>query len=176
MPTGSNLQTFIFCSRVSSFNVRVFLVSVTDYYIKRETDGRDKYRKNVRKPEGKGPFGRPKKRWQGIIKMDFKEIKLKFVYRFTWLRTGNHRPLWRREKTARLHKLWTSEVVDRLLTSQGGLCSMKCYLINNISWKTWRHYLRDLGVDGRKNVKMNHKKIWRSGVDSINLLRVRSLE
>lgn len=47
MPTGSNLQTFIFCSRVSSFNVRVFLVSVTDYYIKRETDGRDKYRKNM---------------------------------------------------------------------------------------------------------------------------------
>jgi hypothetical protein len=35
---------------------------------------RNIYRILVRKPEGKGPLGRPRRRWVKIIKMDLKEI------------------------------------------------------------------------------------------------------
>jgi len=28
----------------------------------------------VEKPEGKGPLGRPRRRWEDIIKMDFQEV------------------------------------------------------------------------------------------------------
>ena len=28
----------------------------------------------VRKPEGKGPLGRPRRRWEGNIKMDLQEV------------------------------------------------------------------------------------------------------
>ena len=32
------------------------------------------YRVLVGKPEGKGPFGRPRRRWEENIKMDFQEV------------------------------------------------------------------------------------------------------
>jgi hypothetical protein len=32
------------------------------------------YRVLVRKLEGKGPLGRPRRRWEGNIKIDFKEV------------------------------------------------------------------------------------------------------
>jgi hypothetical protein len=41
-------------------------------HVARMGEGRNLYR--VGKPEGKGPFGRPKRRWNGEIKMDIREI------------------------------------------------------------------------------------------------------
>jgi hypothetical protein len=32
------------------------------------------YKIFVRKPEGRSPIGRPKRRWENNIRMDFKEI------------------------------------------------------------------------------------------------------
>jgi hypothetical protein len=51
----------------------------------RMVDRRDAYRVLVRKPAGKVPRGKPRRRWKGNIRMDFKS-----VYR-TW--TGL---IWRR--------------------------------------------------------------------------------
>jgi hypothetical protein len=39
-------------------------------------ENRNVYRLLVRKPEGKGPLGRPKRRWIDNIKMDLLEIGL----------------------------------------------------------------------------------------------------
>ena len=35
---------------------------------------RGEYRLLVRKPEGKNPLGRPRRRWEDNIKMDFQEM------------------------------------------------------------------------------------------------------
>jgi hypothetical protein len=37
-------------------------------------EGRGMYRVLVRKPEGKRPLGRPRCRWDDIIKMDLQEV------------------------------------------------------------------------------------------------------
>jgi len=36
--------------------------------------GRGVYSVLVGKPEGKGPLGRPRRRWEDIIKMDLQEV------------------------------------------------------------------------------------------------------
>jgi hypothetical protein len=36
--------------------------------------GRGVYRDLVRKPEGKRPLGRPRRRWEDNIKIDFQEV------------------------------------------------------------------------------------------------------
>jgi len=36
-------------------------------------EGRGVYRVLVEKPEGKGPFGRPRRRWEDNIKTDLRE-------------------------------------------------------------------------------------------------------
>ena len=38
-------------------------------------DGRGAYRVLVRKPEGKRPLGRPRRRWEDNIKMDLQEVR-----------------------------------------------------------------------------------------------------
>ena len=40
----------------------------------RSAYGRGVYRVLVGKPEGKTPFGRPRRRWEGNIKMDLQEV------------------------------------------------------------------------------------------------------
>jgi hypothetical protein len=40
------------------------------------------------KPEGKRPLGRPRRRWEGGIRMDLTEIGLGVWIGFDWLRTG----------------------------------------------------------------------------------------
>ena len=40
----------------------------------RMREGRGVYRVLVRKPEGKRPLGRPRRRWEDNIKMDFQEV------------------------------------------------------------------------------------------------------
>jgi hypothetical protein len=52
-------------------------------------EGRNLYRVLVGKPEGKRPFGRPRRRWEDGIKMDLEEIGWGGVWSgFTWLRIG----------------------------------------------------------------------------------------
>jgi hypothetical protein len=38
-------------------------------------EGRGVYRVMVRKPEGKRPLGRPRRRWEDNIKMDLQEVE-----------------------------------------------------------------------------------------------------
>jgi hypothetical protein len=51
-------------------------------------EGRNLYRVLVGKPEGKRPLGRPRRRWEGGIKMDLGEIRWGVWSGFTWLRIG----------------------------------------------------------------------------------------
>jgi hypothetical protein len=59
------------------------------------THGRDRivYRILVGKPEGKKPLGRPRRRWEGGIRMDLREAGLGGWSRFNWLRIGTIRGL-----------------------------------------------------------------------------------
>jgi len=51
-------------------------------------EGRDVYRILVEKPEGKRPFGRPRRRWEDNIKMDLQEVGLGAWTGSSWLRIG----------------------------------------------------------------------------------------
>jgi hypothetical protein len=53
---------------------------------------RNAYRILVRKPEGKTPLGRPKRRWVENIKMDLREIELGYT---DWIDLAQDRDLWR---------------------------------------------------------------------------------
>jgi hypothetical protein len=57
-------------------------------HVARMGEGRNVYRVLVGKPEGKKPFGRPKRRWVDGIKMDLREIGWGVWSGFTWLRIG----------------------------------------------------------------------------------------
>jgi hypothetical protein len=46
----------------------------------------------VRKPEGKRPLGRPRRRWEDGIKMDFRETGWKGV---EWIHLSQDRDRWR---------------------------------------------------------------------------------
>jgi hypothetical protein len=43
-------------------------------HVARKGEGRNVYRVLVLKPEGKRPLGRPRRRWEDGIKIDFREI------------------------------------------------------------------------------------------------------
>jgi hypothetical protein len=51
-------------------------------------EGKNVYRVLVGNPEGKRPLERPKRRWEDVIKMDFREIGLGGGGGFTWLWIG----------------------------------------------------------------------------------------
>jgi hypothetical protein len=51
-------------------------------HVARMGEKRNTYRVLVRKPEGKRPLGRPRRRWVDNIKMDLREIEL------IWIRIG----------------------------------------------------------------------------------------
>jgi hypothetical protein len=53
---------------------------------------RNVYRLLVRKPEGKRPLGRPRRRWMDNIKMDLLEIRLNVV---DWICLAQDRYMWR---------------------------------------------------------------------------------
>jgi hypothetical protein len=57
-------------------------------HVVRMGEGRNVYRFLVGKPEGKRPLGRPRRRWEDGIKMDFREIGWGVWSGFTWLRIG----------------------------------------------------------------------------------------
>jgi hypothetical protein len=46
------------------------------------------YRVLVRKPEGKRPLGRPRRRWEDNIKMDLQEVGRGGMDWSSWLRIG----------------------------------------------------------------------------------------
>jgi hypothetical protein len=50
------------------------------------------YKVLVRKPEGKRPFGRPRRKWEDGIRMDLREIGLGGV---DWIRLAQDRGRWR---------------------------------------------------------------------------------
>jgi hypothetical protein len=53
---------------------------------------RNAYKILVGKPEGKRPFGRPRRSWENNVKMDLKEIWWKGV---DWIRLAQDRDQWR---------------------------------------------------------------------------------
>jgi hypothetical protein len=55
-------------------------------------EGRNVYRVLVGKPEGKRPLGRPRRRWEGGIKMDLREIGWGVL---EWIHLAQDRDLWR---------------------------------------------------------------------------------
>jgi hypothetical protein len=55
-------------------------------------EGRSAYRVLVRRPEGKRPLGRPRRRWEDNIKMDLREIRIDGA---NWIRLAQDRVQWR---------------------------------------------------------------------------------
>jgi hypothetical protein len=53
---------------------------------------RDVYRVLVGKPEGKRPLGRPRRRWENNIKMDFQEVGCGCMH---WIELAHDRDRWR---------------------------------------------------------------------------------
>jgi hypothetical protein len=49
------------------------------------------YRVLVGKPEGKAPFGRPRHRWEGNIKMDVQEVGCRIM---DWIELAQDRDRW----------------------------------------------------------------------------------
>jgi hypothetical protein len=45
------------------------------WHVARMGEGRGVYRVLVEKPEGKRPFGRPRRRWENNIKIDLQEVR-----------------------------------------------------------------------------------------------------
>jgi hypothetical protein len=54
-------------------------------HVARMGEGRGVYRVLVGKPEGKTPFGRPRRRWEDNIKMEWEGV---VVTGWSWLRIG----------------------------------------------------------------------------------------
>jgi hypothetical protein len=55
-------------------------------------EGRGAHRILVGRPEGRRPFGRPKRRWENNIKMDFQEVGLGGM---DWIDMFQDRDRWR---------------------------------------------------------------------------------
>jgi hypothetical protein len=49
---------------------------------------RNSYNISATKPEGKTPLGRPRRRWEGNIRMDVWEMAWEGATGFIWLRIG----------------------------------------------------------------------------------------
>ena len=55
-------------------------------------EGRSLYRLLVGEPEGRRPLGRPKRRWEGNIRMDLREVGCGCV---DWMELAQDRDRWR---------------------------------------------------------------------------------
>jgi hypothetical protein len=55
-------------------------------------EGRGVYRILVGRPKGKGPLGRPRRRWEDNIKMDLREIGIDGA---NWIQLAQDRVQWR---------------------------------------------------------------------------------
>jgi len=61
-------------------------------HVARTGECRVVYRVLVRKPEGKRPIGRPRRRWEAIIKMDLQEVGCEVM---EWIELAQDRDRWR---------------------------------------------------------------------------------
>ena len=61
-------------------------------HVARMGEGRGVYRVLVGKPEGKSPLGRPRRRWEGNIKMDLQEVGCESM---DWIELAQDRDSWR---------------------------------------------------------------------------------
>jgi hypothetical protein len=61
-------------------------------HVARMGEGRCIYRILVGRPEGKRPLGRPRRRWEGNIKMNLRE---KGIDKTNWIRLAQDRAWWR---------------------------------------------------------------------------------
>jgi hypothetical protein len=61
-------------------------------YVARMGEGRGVFRVLVRRPEGKRPLGRPRRRWEYNIKMDLREIGIDGA---NWIQRAQDRVQWR---------------------------------------------------------------------------------
>jgi hypothetical protein len=61
-------------------------------HVARMGEGRDAYRVLVGRPEGKRPLGRPRRRWEGNIQMDRREIGIDGT---NWIQLAQDRVRWR---------------------------------------------------------------------------------
>ena len=61
-------------------------------HVVRVGERRGVYRVLVGKPEGKGPLGRPRRRWEDNIKMDLQEVGCGGM---DWIVLGQDRDRWR---------------------------------------------------------------------------------
>jgi hypothetical protein len=61
-------------------------------HVARMGEGRNMYRILVGKPEGKGPSGRPRRRWEDGIKMDLRETGWGGL---EWIHLAQDRDRWR---------------------------------------------------------------------------------
>jgi hypothetical protein len=57
-------------------------------HVARVGEGRGAYRILVGRPEGRRPFGRPRRRWEDNIKMDLQEVGWDGVAWMMWFRIG----------------------------------------------------------------------------------------
>jgi hypothetical protein len=57
-------------------------------HVARMGEGRGVYRVLVRKPEGKRPLGRPRRRWEDNIRMDFRKWDVGVWFGSGWFRIG----------------------------------------------------------------------------------------
>jgi len=65
-------------------------------------DRRGVYRVLVRKPEGKRPLWRPRRRWEDNIKMDFQEVECGAM---DWVELTQDRDRWRTLVNAVMNRL-----------------------------------------------------------------------
>jgi hypothetical protein len=61
-------------------------------HVTRMGEERKVYKVLVGKPEGKRPLGTPRRRWEDVIRMDLREIRLGGV---DWIRLAQYRYRWR---------------------------------------------------------------------------------
>jgi hypothetical protein len=61
-------------------------------HVARMGEGTDVYRVLVGRPEGKTPLGRPRRRWEDNIKLDFREI---WIDEANWIQLAQDRVQWR---------------------------------------------------------------------------------
>ncbi|KAJ4448585.1 hypothetical protein ANN_10604 [Periplaneta americana] len=61
-------------------------------HVARMGESKNAYRVLVERPEGKRPLGRPRRRWEGNIKMDFREVGYDGR---EWINLGQDRDQWR---------------------------------------------------------------------------------
>jgi hypothetical protein len=76
-------------------------------HVARMGEGRDVHRVLVGKPEGKKPFGRPRRRWEDNIKMDLQEVGGSCG---DWMELAQDRERWRALvsmlRNLRVPKMW----------------------------------------------------------------------